>query len=495
MKVRDSLRVFLRRWPFVVVSLLVLLTAMVGIAEIERSKAQATWTVLLTSPDTAHDVTVGGVAQASQNPLVPAVTTLDVATRITAVSVSDEETTDRLVKEGATATYTVAPGVQYGSSAMTIVALSNDGDIAVRTARAVAAAIGTDLTNRQTVLGVAPAEMIGTQTIGQPELTHFNKTRVRLLAASGSAGLALIAIAVFAIEANSPWSLRRLLRRGPKRARSGGTFSILHRRWYFTAVGFVVIMGAVGVVVKGSQPVYRADSTLLVLPPHLPTNPAIPLDQQGTQNPLLSYDSSVNSTTQATTIALSDPDRAAALVRSGATGHYEITNWEEEDSPIDTVPSPTPVVLISTSASTPEAAIKTAQQVDSAFAETMDALQTALGAPENTHITVQTVTPPEPFFTKTSRVRVLAALASIGLGGLVVAVVLADRALESLGARKRPRPRLDGPLDYSTAGGPRPVREPVLAEAGNGNRRPTAPDPPRLLPLHPGPRPGREPPR
>src|SRR3954447_15588583 len=68
MEVRGSLRVMLRRWPVIIVGLLVLAVGMVGITKATRTQSQATLTVLLTGPGITNPTT--DVAQ-TQNPLLP----------------------------------------------------------------------------------------------------------------------------------------------------------------------------------------------------------------------------------------------------------------------------------------------------------------------------------------------------------------------------------------------------------------------------------------
>ncbi len=451
MEVRGSLRVMLRRWPVIVVGLLVLAVGMIGITKATRTQSQATLTVLLTGPASQIQRPTWPRHRIPCSLMRPRWTSRP---RITAISVASSRVADALAKRGLTATYTVTPAVQYGTSSMTIVSRSFDPDIAVRTAQAVSDAIQSDLHDRQLSLGIPTTQVVGALPIGLPQITHFNKNKFRLLMAAGAAGVGLIVIAVFAVEAGSPWLRRRDRQASSTTKHRRGTLATLRHRWYLTVIGLCIVGIAVIATVKHSRPIFRADSALLVLPPHLPVNPALPLSLQGSQNPLLSFDSSVNTTTQAATIAVMDPASKRLLAQRGAQGDYVITNWEQGASPVDTTGDPTPVVQISATADSPAAALRTADLVTQAFGSEMEDIQTSLGAPADTHIRPQTVTKPQAYVIATSKTRLLASIALFGLGLMIVAILLADRALQRLSASGRTRTRAE---DSVEAAEPRPV--------------------------------------
>jgi capsular polysaccharide biosynthesis protein len=444
-ELRASLRVIRRRWPVVAIGLVLIIVAMAKVARVPP-RIQATVTVLLTPPTLAGGTGVNSGNPAQQNPFLGIGTDLTVVGRVEAAAVSDGTVANRLTKAGATAQYTVSPVATGPSSdgdhAILITAEDPDTATASWTAEAVVQALQDDIAARQKALAIPVRDWIRTQPIGQPAITRFNKTKVRLLAAIGAGGLAGMLMVTFALEA---LSRRRRISSLVRRAATDRPASALHRRWYLAVLGVPVI--AVGIVgaVKRVPPSYRAASTMVLLPPRLPPDPTVPADKQGTQNPFLSYSDSFDIVAQLTTSLVSAPATRAELAKRGLAGSYQVVNWVQGPDPVSTLGDPTPVIFVSATAGSAEAADHIVDIVSQAFKADLTKLQAGLGAPAVTQIAAQTVTPAQAYQLHGSKIRALAAFGALGLAGLGLLVTLIDRGLIWAGSIRRDRrPHEDG---------------------------------------------------
>jgi hypothetical protein len=433
MDIRESIRVLLRRWPIVVFGLVVLIEVMTNLAG-APPQFSAAMTVALTPPTRPGSATITAAAASADpsehNPYLQEEADLTVISRVTAAAVSDGAWSTILVKHGAKAAYTVAPvteGPLGGAGhALLITAQDPDADTATRTADGVVQAIENDVATRQFALGVPQDEWIRAQPIGPPVVTRFIKTRVRLVAGAGAGGAAAIIVAAFTLEALSQ---RRAIARAARQDGLASTWSALRRRCFIAALGLPVVAVAVVAIIKSVPPSYRATTTLVLLPPQLPPKPSFPGAQQGSRNPFLSYDGSLDIMAQVATILVTEPDAAAAVQSTpGVAPNYQVVNWVQGSDPVDTLGDPIPVIVVSATAGSPAMANRTVDAVGRALQVDLANLQHGLGAPVVTQVRSQQVTPPEAYRLHGSKVRALAALGLLGLAALGIAVALVDRA-------------------------------------------------------------------
>jgi hypothetical protein len=188
-----------RRWPVLVVGMLILTAAVVGVAKKSHSSYQVTASMLLVPPTPSETAGVPNVA-IFHNPILLTNRQLATLSAMTASSVNDSVTASRLAASGATASYSVGPGVGTLAAILSIQTSAASADLASRTAVAVEQAVADDISQRQASMRVADELRIRVQATTSPMLTTSHKNRTRLMATVTAVGLAATVILAFFIE-------------------------------------------------------------------------------------------------------------------------------------------------------------------------------------------------------------------------------------------------------------------------------------------------------
>jgi hypothetical protein len=197
-------------------------------------------------------------------------------------------------------------------------------------------------------------------------------------------------------------------------------------------------------VIAIKPPVYEASSTyILVNPPSPPTPDEIARDPSlgriGADNPYTRYsDQSVVVQVLASRVGSDDARRA--LAERGADDGYTV-------APSVEFGFTAPIVQITGTGSTPEAAVRTAKLVGLSLAQELDRMQQGRGVDPKYRIDVQQVVAPHEATLKASgKLRSLVAVFALGAILLFVAVSVADAltAMRREGAQPHSDPGLGG---------------------------------------------------
>lgn len=224
---------------------------------------------------------------------------------------------------------------------------------------------------------------------------------------------------------------------------------ILLRRWDVVLPGFLLTLVTTFAAGGSVTPAYEAQGSLLLFGPATGTSP------RGTApiNPYLNFNSSLESTAVIIAESMSSEEIVRQLADLGATAGYEVTATQK-----------TPILTVSARGSSEAQVRHTAQLVLQRVQDELAARQQAAGAPANTLIRSQVLSPPRVSVQAGNKSRVMAAVAVLGLG----TTVLLAFAVENLAAwRQRWRQSAPPPSVRSH----RPRRHPTRHLAACGEPR------------------------
>lgn len=208
---------------------------------------------------------------------------------------------------------------------------------------------------------------------------------------------------------------------------------ILLRRWDVVLPGFLLTLVTTFAAGGSVTPAYEAQGSLLLFGPATGTSP------RGTApiNPYLNFNSSLESTAVIIAESMSSEEIVRQLADLGATAGYEVTATQK-----------TPILTVSARGSSEAQVRHTAQLVLQRVQDELAARQQAAGAPANTLIRSQVLSPPRVSVQAGNKSRVMAAVAVLGLG----TTVLLAFAVENLAAwRQRWRQSAPPPASAATA--------------------------------------------
>lgn len=254
----------------------------------------------------------------------------------------------------------------------------------------------------------------------------------------------------------------------------------LLRRWYIVALGLGLTIATAVFVGDTVPPAYTVTAQTLLLPP------ANSVPAGG--NPYLSL-GGLNAVGDILSEAIRDDANMAAL---GFTGSEEFEFFRDENSAA-------PMMIISVTAPTPDAARAEANAILGRVPATLRNLQTKSGVPSDSLITSSVVVSPGAATSSTrAQLRAVLATTAVGLALTVLLVAAVDRLLR---ARRRRLDRVRSTRDQVPAPSPDPERSPH-GRHSNSDARPVDQDPARASSNpqavqargeHPGPRPFGDP--
>jgi capsular polysaccharide biosynthesis protein len=239
-------------------------------------------------------------------------------------------------------------------------------------------------------------------------------------------------------------------------------------------------------IVAVKAPTYTTSSTYILAPPKTAAT-----STQGAGNPFLNY-GGLSIVAQELTTMISTQEAQAALSSQGATGSYSVA------------PSPlfgnlTPLIQINVLATSPAAALDTANLVGKALVAKMNEMQAAQSvAPPNRIKTLLVTAPSTPTLKVSGKLRDLIAVLALGIMLIFVAVSIMN-ALDERALRRRESqssgdafetenghpspPRTEARTTIQLAGRPRTASqraEGPSAEAGSAHRPTESSKPPRM---------------
>jgi hypothetical protein len=456
MTVAATLAILRRRWPVLALGLVLVVTASLAAGRSKLPLYSAKATMLFTPPRLSPDAALDAQDPNAVNPYLADASKLDAALRVTALAVTSQASVARLQPQGATSIYTVGPGPEVTQQTLVIDARDRDPESAKRTAGIVMTAIEQDLSQRQVQLGVAARDRIQVVRLGDIEVTTVPQSAGRLIVLIAAGGVAASVMAAFALER---WKRRRdaspLTEGGAGRLQPG----VAWRRWYIFLPVAVVLLGAALSTAKRAPRLYQAGTSMFLIPPTSarpvapPPGSDDPTVPAGTANALLSLTDSLSVMAQSIATNVMAPAAEADLRSRGARGDYEIVYWRQSNNAYTTDLNPTPVLLISATAASPDDASHTASMVSDQLRAELAGLQASLGAPKGTLIQASPVTQVQVVQLRVSKARAVAALGVLALAGALVLTRLADAVM--IRRRRRHRPpnhhhgRLSGMTDVA----------------------------------------------
>jgi hypothetical protein len=211
------------------------------------------------------------------------------------------------------------------------------------------------------------------------------------------------------------------------------------------------LVALAAIAVKTSAPSYAAGTSLMLVPPSASstvvhsasleveggTTPGDGGGDNGASNALLSLTDSMSVMAESVTTAVTASDTRTALRAKGAAGTYGIVYWRQSNNAYTTDLNPTPVMLITATAASPEQASATAHLVVEQLLSELSGLQTTLGAPPGTLIKATTVAPVQVVRLRVSRTRAGVALLALAVGASLLVTKVLDAAVKGHARRYR----------------------------------------------------------
>jgi capsular polysaccharide biosynthesis protein len=323
-------------------------------------------------------------------------------------------------------TYELAISGGVGSD-LTVTVKSRSSRNAVATVDALERAIDDELASRQVDLGVPTDSRITARAVTSPGVSTDTSRRVRVAAVALGVGVFFVLLIAFALEG---------LAQRRERRRALGAGPGVHdpnRAPRVRIVATLVVLALVSVgcalLVRAADSQWQATATLALVPPKFPVNTALPVSQQGTPNPFLSYTSSMSTLGRvAATQWASQPDRVHDVV---------VQDWQAGATPVDTSAAPTPLLIATATAGSADTASSAANTAADQLATIVRQLQEQTGAPWATFVTVVGAGDPTLAAVDSGRARATAALALLSL----IVALLVGRLVELLVvARRREEP-------------------------------------------------------
>lgn len=228
---------------------------------------------------------------------------------------------------------------------------------------------------------------------------------------------------------------------------------VLAKRWYIVAAGLAItLVAALGVNLLISPTYTATGSVVLSVPPNLP-------ERAESLNPYLAY-GNLEVAAKVVASAMNQPSVVRDQKRKGASGTFVVDLDPERSSPIITVDS---------RAETAAAAIRTVEVVTAGVQQLLGDRQKALGAPQNTWITANTVVVPEEAnraigsrLRAISAVMVLGAIATLSLAFAVEGWSQGkEREAAAVSVRYREATSSPAPLVPAPPPAPQPAPPPV----------------------------------
>ena len=189
----DFLRVLGRQWGIVVPGFLLIVIVALGIAWKVGPEYKASGSVLFVAPNPP------GV---QSNPYLSANGSLNVVAAVLGqVMTQDDPTVQRMLQTGATAQYTVTPGVGP-SPTLDVIATGKSPGQAIQTVQIVSRGIQDEVARRQKAAGAPASTWIRADVLTIPDRASlvFSRPLRALAAVAALGGIAVVALA-FALEA------------------------------------------------------------------------------------------------------------------------------------------------------------------------------------------------------------------------------------------------------------------------------------------------------
>lgn len=201
--------VLLRRWPVVVVGLLLSVALSAWVFMRAAPVYQSTAQVLLLPPSVLVSLP-NGEQEVRSNPYLELGYSVAATAEVMATVVGADEVRDRLSAEGASADYVIAPAAP-GSSVMLIDARDESPTVATTTSTAVLTELEQQLQDRQVMSGAAPSRFVTVSVVESPTPAQQQLgSRLRMTGAVFLLGVVATVLSAYIIDA--------LRRRRPRHA-------------------------------------------------------------------------------------------------------------------------------------------------------------------------------------------------------------------------------------------------------------------------------------
>jgi len=200
------------------------------------------------------------------------------------------------------------------------------------------------------------------------------------------------------------------------------TIRTIGRHWLVLVLGLTVVAGGWVLLARKVKPRYKADASVVLLPPTYP----LPAGRTPSHfdNPLLLYDARITTVANMTVNSVTDAQTADRLAKAGATGSYSVAAG---------LGAGAAQVDIETSAPSRAVAMSTILAVEQAISDDLATRQAARTGVAFVPITSRAIAPPNVTTDTKNRSRLLAASAAAG----VIAIVMLTFAVEGIGERRR----------------------------------------------------------
>jgi capsular polysaccharide biosynthesis protein len=217
---------------------------------------------------------------------------------------------------------------------------------------------------------------------------------------------------------------------------------VIGRQWLLLSLALLVVAGVVGAMYWHLRPTYSAKATVLLLPPTAggAFQPTAPANSQAVPppkvyNPYLSFDSSLDVLASVVAQDMTADATKKRVLAEGATAKYDVT----------TNGSLPGVTVVATDEDPHEAVITVVSLVDHVSIDLNDR-QGATGVPKQNWVTASALDLPATAQQTNTKLKVLAAVAGLGLlGAISLAFVAESLGLELLQRRRPLQPRMTAP--------------------------------------------------
>jgi capsular polysaccharide biosynthesis protein len=190
---------------------------------------------------------------------------------------------------------------------------------------------------------------------------------------------------------------------------------LIVRHWLVAIVAILGTAGAGVFFVDRVAPEYEAKGSVILLAPPSARSPD---GQTVAVNPFSRFDASMAVTASAMVNIMRSPEMALALQAKGVTGGYEV---------VPDVNGGGAIVALSVKATDQASAIHGFDVVRQAMKELLEQLQAQAGAPENTRLRLDGLSPPTTAVALIqSKMRAGVAVLLLGVLGMIVMLVLAE---------------------------------------------------------------------